>query len=212
MMPCADRCPSCRWVEKQAWLTFKETVDDYKKSIADADREIAHHDRALLRQRQLLAGGNQAVHDKLQADLDKHVALEQNLMRDIPKKEEGVERALQARKDADADVERAKDEVSHFLNVVQVQQNALANLNSQRTDPLAAFGKNVQSVLHEIDRGRWYGNKPVGPLGRYVKLKDPAYKDIVEANLGRLLCAFAVQDPRDRMQLQRILNDCERYV
>jgi chromosome segregation ATPase len=208
MMPCADRCPSCRWVGKQAWLTVKETVDDYKKSIADADREIAHHDRALLRQRQLLAGGNQAVHDKLQADLDKHVALEQNLMRDIPKKEEGVERALQARKDADADVERAKDEVSHFLEQVQLQQNALANLNSQRTDPLAAFGVNVQMVLQEIDRSRWYGNKPVGPLGRYVKLNEPAYKDLIEANLGQLLCAFAVQDPKDKAQLQRILEDC----
>jgi hypothetical protein len=149
---------------------------------------------------------------KKEDDLKKHEELEARLTRELPKKEEAVEHALRAREAADDRIQQTQYQLQDLDEKIGYDANTLRNLESRRTNELAAFGHGIENVLKDIDRARWAGAKPVGPLGRYVKLNDFAYKGLMEANLGSILCSFAVQDSRDRGQLQGILQNALRYV
>jgi hypothetical protein len=72
----------------------------------------------------------------------------------------------------------------------------------------APYGKDIKRVLTQIERMKWHGQKPVGPLGVYVKVKDPQkWAPLLRSQLGGYMTAFACTDARDRPQLKRLLHD-----
>ncbi|KAJ1920322.1 Structural maintenance of chromosomes protein 6 [Mycoemilia scoparia] len=79
-------------------------------------------------------------------------------------------------------------------------------LKKQQTNMLAAFGEGVPEVVAEIERQNWKGPKPLGPLGRYVKLRDSSWAAILETLLDRGLNAFMVQSHDDRRKLDSIMQ------
>jgi chromosome segregation ATPase len=64
--------------------------------------------------------------------------------------------------------------------------------------------------LRDIDehdkRGLWKGSKPVGPLGRHVKLIRKDYQQVIESLLYRTLNGFGVQTQEDVSLLLDILK------
>lgn len=183
-------------------------MTDQKRAIASADKDIAYNDREIARHRQAAEGGQDSAILRKEADLKKFEELEVKLQREVPKREEQVERAAEARRAADAKMAEANTTIQLINGEIYTCDSGLRSLATRKTNELAAYGQRVDMVLQEIDRAKWMGPKPVGPLGRYIKLKDFRYKELMEANLGNFLCAFAVQDSRDKFQLQKILNSC----
>jgi structural maintenance of chromosomes protein 6 len=79
---------------------------------------------------------------------------------------------------------------------------------------LNRFGRRIPEILKAIDGTSWTGAKPIGPLGRYVKLRPNCggYADIMKTQIGRTMFAFVVENGRDREQLLRILKAHGKYV
>ncbi|KAL1744412.1 hypothetical protein HDZ31DRAFT_82675 [Schizophyllum fasciatum] len=74
-------------------------------------------------------------------------------------------------------------------------------------DQFVNYGRNIQAVLHEIQQVRWAGETPLGPLGRYVKARDPRkWGMLLSWQMRGVLDAFVITDQRDRKQLQAILT------
>lgn len=72
---------------------------------------------------------------------------------------------------------------------------------------LAAYGNDVKALLDEIAHTKWVGEVPVGPLGLFVKVRDPEkWADLLRSQLRGLLTAFAVTDTRDRKTLSALLQ------
>ncbi|KAI0081596.1 P-loop containing nucleoside triphosphate hydrolase protein [Panus rudis PR-1116 ss-1] len=72
---------------------------------------------------------------------------------------------------------------------------------------LSVFGRNMDQVLREIERTRWKGEKPIGPFGAYVKVKDPqSWAYVLQVQLGQLMSGFAVSNVEDRAELDKILK------
>ena len=69
---------------------------------------------------------------------------------------------------------------------------------------LAVFGPHLAPMLAEMDvlfaRGQFKGDKPIGPLGRYIKMRDTTkWSTAIDAHIHPLnLFAFIVSDPRDK--------------
>lgn len=77
--------------------------------------------------------------------------------------------------------------------------------------PLAPYGHRMEELLQIVNRTRWGGEKPIGPLGVGVKLKDMKYQDVIHTQLGSLLSAFAVTTPGDARQLREIIKNCQQH-
>ncbi|KAH9980223.1 hypothetical protein BGW80DRAFT_1274148 [Lactifluus volemus] len=65
----------------------------------------------------------------------------------------------------DREIEIAKRSVLDFREQIQ-------RCVDQQNNSLAPYGRDLQKVLERIGRMKWHGQRPVGPLGVYVKVKD----------------------------------------
>ena len=67
-------------------------------------------------------------------------------------------------------------------------------------DRLASFGPEVKQMAELISRNhaRFRGNPPIGPVGAYIKLKDPRWSKAVGNALGRFASYFLVRKNADK--------------
>ncbi|XP_069584225.1 structural maintenance of chromosomes protein 6 isoform X2 [Ranitomeya imitator] len=111
---------------------------------------------------------------------------------------------------------REKEERSRFLNAERDQRQKVEGLKRQikefqdsRTDRLRRFGQHMPALLAEIDeayRQRRFKQKPIGPLGACIRLKDPQLALAVESCLKSLLLAFCCDNHQDERMLQSIMS------
>lgn len=62
---------------------------------------------------------------------------------------------------------------------------------------------NIRNILRAIDEERRFRERPVGPMGRHVKLLKPEWSSILEKSLAGTLNGFVVTSKAD----QNILSD-----
>ena len=82
----------------------------------------------------------------------------------------------------------------------------IQDLRGQKSDRLRAFGKNVPEVIRDIQKETRWRKQPVGPLGRYLKLKHMEFSETMEIVLGNFLNAFLVENHDDRRLMSAILE------
>ncbi|TFK26865.1 P-loop containing nucleoside triphosphate hydrolase protein [Coprinopsis marcescibilis] len=76
------------------------------------------------------------------------------------------------------------------------------------SDVYVPYGKDIANVVRKVGRCTWKGEQPIGPLGVFVKARDPKmWGDLLRTQLGGYLNAFVVTDPRDRPQLKKLLDE-----
>ncbi|XP_018430897.1 PREDICTED: structural maintenance of chromosomes protein 6-like [Nanorana parkeri] len=111
---------------------------------------------------------------------------------------------------------RDKEERSKLLNEERDLKHQIERLKRQikefqdsRTDRLRRFGPNMPSLLAAIDdayrQGR-FKEKPIGPLGACIRLKDPQLDLAVESCLKSLLLAFCCDNHQDERTLQNLMS------
>ena len=99
----------------------------------------------------------------------------------------------------DVQIQQARKEAG----VVRAQ---IGNLEKEQDNSLAPYGRDMKRVLDIIARTEWRGQRPVGPLGIYVKVKDQRWAGLMQTVIGSLMTAFAVTDPQDRQKLSQIMQ------
>ncbi|PWA00132.1 hypothetical protein BB558_003826 [Smittium angustum] len=82
----------------------------------------------------------------------------------------------------------------------------MERLKQQESDSLMAFGKATSKVVLEISKTRWNGMTPVGPIGKFIKLKDRKWSPVIETILDRTLNMFMVDNHGDRVLLDKIMK------
>uniref|UniRef100_A0A8C5R417 Structural maintenance of chromosomes protein 6 n=1 Tax=Leptobrachium leishanense TaxID=445787 RepID=A0A8C5R417_9ANUR len=98
----------------------------------------------------------------------------------------------------------------HDLEQKMEQHNRkLREFQDSRTDRLKRFGQNMPDLLAAIDeaaRNGQFKKKPVGPLGAYIRLKDPDLVLAIESCLKDLLKAFHCDNLQDEQTLLSIMS------
>jgi chromosome segregation ATPase len=107
--------------------------------------------------------------------------------------------------EADREIQAAKNSVIGVREQIQ-------RCKEQQNNSLVPYGQNLKKVLERIEGMRWHGQKPLGPLGVYVKLKDRVWADILRVVLGSHMSSFVVTDPRDLSMLKNVLRENGKYV
>ena len=125
----------------------------------------------------------------------------------------GSRAARTERERAEADFQACKGSHEGLRRELEACKAEMANVQTQldlvdqrEKNKLAPFGRNMEQVLAEIGRARWYGQTPVGPLGRFVRVREAKWAPVMRVRLGNLMSAFAITDSRDRKNLDQILR------
>lgn len=90
---------------------------------------------------------------------------------------------------------------------IQETESMIERCKQHEKNALIPYGKDIKGVLEQVKKMRWVGDAPLGPLGMYVKAKNPEiWGGLLRNQLGAHLTAFAVTDAKDRPQLKRLLE------
>ncbi|XP_069462028.1 structural maintenance of chromosomes protein 6 [Ambystoma mexicanum] len=104
---------------------------------------------------------------------------------------------------------RLKREESDVKATLEKQKRQLKELKDSKTDRLKRFGEYMPALLAAIDeehrRGR-FTEKPIGPLGACIRLKDPQLALAVECCLKSLLQSFCCDNHQDERMLQFLMS------
>lgn len=131
----------------------------------------------------------------------------------IEKAEEKL-RSLEAQaRDQEAAANDARREESIFQSACDQARNRILECQNQikvirdsEKNALAPYGNGMESIIKEVQKMRWHGQQPLGPLGRFVKLKDPRWADVLRVNLSGTMVSWAVTDAKDRAPLKALLE------
>jgi len=95
---------------------------------------------------------------------------------------------------------------------VQECEGQIKVARDSEKNALAPYGSGIEAVIREAQTMRWHGQQPLGPLGRFVKLKDSRWAAVLQKNISGAMVSWAVTDARDRGQLKALLERYGKYV
>ncbi|KLO12587.1 P-loop containing nucleoside triphosphate hydrolase protein [Schizopora paradoxa] len=117
-------------------------------------------------------------------------------------------RTEQGRQTELGDQIRAQEtEMANAQSTMNQCSNAIDRVVREMKNRLDVFGSNMEAVLARIRTQQWRGQIPTGPLGRFVTVKDPTWRHVLQTQIGQMMFAFAITDPADRPALKRILQE-----
>jgi chromosome segregation ATPase len=94
---------------------------------------------------------------------------------------------------------------------IQEMGDMIKQCKQQQQNEFAPYGRGIKELVGQIEKMKWFGEKPLGPLGRYVKVREPEkWAALLRSQLGQYLTAFAITDARDRPQLKRMLDQSQK--
>lgn len=119
---------------------------------------------------------------------------------------DGLRAAQDTQESIKQDGEAKDRELSEMKRKIINDQQMLERVKEAEKNKLVAYGTGIPQLLENIKRARWVGDTPLGPLGMFVKVKEPEkWADVLRCQLGNVLTAFAVTDARDQKTLKQML-------
>ncbi|KAH7345701.1 P-loop containing nucleoside triphosphate hydrolase protein [Rhizoctonia solani] len=153
-----------------------------------------------------LQDGRRELRDKLNLDMErvmKQTKAEESNLSECQANIKNLSQLIQTKQVEKREISASKDKLQNDINAAQ---HNIQRLEDSQRNAINKFGSNLHRALADIDQHTWKGQKPLGPLGQFVELKDGRWAEVMRIYLGTLMASFAVTDARDREPLSRILQ------
>ncbi|KAG7571500.1 hypothetical protein FFLO_00516 [Filobasidium floriforme] len=200
----------------------KTTEGTQRRAIADLSTSLVAKERSITeleqsRDAEIQRTGHAGFAEKQQELRNSKTDFETKLttvQKQLPSHDQKILDAKAAYDTAQSALRKCKGDKSQLEEFASRAQAQLAAAQREQSGAGQArinrYGQRLQAVYAEIDRARWEGGKPIGPLGLYVKVKagEEQYIKVIESALGNNLVAWAVRTASDRTQLMNIFKNC----
>jgi len=98
--------------------------------------------------------------------------------------------------------------VKELLGQVNQSQRAIQEYASTQKNRLLLFGRGADRLKHAIESTSGWTEKPIGPLGTYIQVKDKSWQAVLETVLGGSLGSYLVVNERDERMLRGLMSKC----
>ncbi|KAJ9604138.1 Structural maintenance of chromosomes protein 6 [Cladophialophora chaetospira] len=182
-----------------------------RDALKSVDKNIANRQNAIQQEEQRLAelhggGAAQRIAEREVAreavgtatsELEDHKAQKQNRLDEVKRMQ-----ALEAQA-----AETKKKEDDRVIELEKMINNLKANNKHSDT----AFHSNMPTLLQALQHETGFQERPIGPLGKHVKLLKPEWSFILEKSFGQTLNGFIVTTKRDETLLKNHMrrNRCD---
>jgi structural maintenance of chromosomes protein 6 len=89
---------------------------------------------------------------------------------------------------------------------VDQRKDDLDNLSRNSGQQDLAYHRELPTLLKAIQNERSFSERPIGPLGKHVRLLKPEWSSVLEKSFGATLNSFIVTNKRDMNALHGIMN------
>jgi len=176
-------------------------------SLNATNTQIVHLDTQIAAENARMAAHNQSKYEDTQRKLEEAreaVRNAESALETIKKQKQEQHTQNEALRSEGMTMDQEK---AQLQNNIQQCEGMIERSKQAEKNSLIPYGKNIKEVLEKVSTIKWVGDAPLGPLGIYVKAKDPkTWGDLLRSQLGGFLTAFAVTDARDRTTLKSLLQ------
>lgn len=175
-----------------------------KASMQENERKVKAIQNDIDKEVRLLEAANGGAQSVKQAEIEE---AEQQLTNT-----EGTQRQFEADipqlqdncKDAQAELERAAKLVADKGQEINAAKARLKNLGQGQGHPLSGFDPKLETLLRMINAERGFREKPIGPIGTHIKIRDPFWSQMLESIFGNTLNGFIVTSKADQQMLTNL--------
>ncbi|KAJ2871892.1 Structural maintenance of chromosomes protein 6 [Coemansia aciculifera] len=193
---------------KAALRRFKQTEADMNMEARSTRERISSLTAEIATERARMESKDQAGKEKLRlaiTALEDNIKEEEARIADLQAEQQTHEERSSVLRETKVGCHR---EVDKSRDLVTQTRTALEEMMRSTSNRLNAFGRGVVEALDMIDRAKWRNSKPIGPIGKFVKLRNPKFARIIETTLDKTLNAFLVESHADRATLDAIFRRC----
>lgn len=169
-----------------------DRVEEIKKKIRDEERRIEEVNGGANARKKMEMDEARKRLDDIEAQIEENRRLARAA-------EERKAAAAKEAADSKAALDRKKVEKA-------AAADRLRALERGRPGPWDGYEPAMQNLVSQIERDSGFEHKPVGPIGKYVRLLKPAWSSIIETTFGRALTAFVVTNKRDQARLSAMMG------
>lgn len=190
---------------------FEKKLDRYKGVIEDQKAEIEGAKSALgaLESDSPGANENNPMEDHLQnirqATETKTKALER-----VNHLTSCIENAMRSTDEISEQISSGSVRLRSLESRIKSVEGQVQSLKRSSNDSMSEFGgpniaKAIASIAEAYKNGK-FSSEPIGPIGRFLGLKNPRYARAVEAAIGHHLNTFLVANKKDMYALRMIFQ------
>ncbi|KAJ2016071.1 Structural maintenance of chromosomes protein 6 [Coemansia sp. S680] len=193
---------------KVALRRFKLTEADMNMEARSTRERISSLTAEIATERARMESKDQAGKEKLRlaiTALEDNIKEEEARIADLQAEQKTFEERSSVLRETKVGCHREADKCRDLVTQTRAGLEEMMRSTSNR---LNAFGRGVVEALDMIDRAQWRNSKPIGPIGRFVKLRNPKFSRIIETTLDKTLDAFLVESHADRVTLDAIFRRC----
>ncbi|KAK6364969.1 Structural maintenance of chromosomes protein 6 [Exophiala oligosperma] len=198
----------------------KADQDDIKKETHDAHAEQRNIRSELQAADETIRAKTQEIEQEEQrlAELNgggaaRRIAELQNAHEALKEAKQAEDDHKRQRNEREADIERmggletaAQEALTNHQERLRQQKNNLQQLSRNRANADLAFHPNMPTLLKALATDAGFQERPIGPLGKHVRLLKPEWSSIIEKSFGNTLNAFIVTNKRDEKHLSDVMR------
>ncbi|KAJ2747378.1 Structural maintenance of chromosomes protein 6 [Coemansia sp. BCRC 34301] len=194
---------------RTALRRFKQTEADMNVEARSTRERITSLTAELKTERARLESKDQAGKERLRlaiTALEDTIKEEEARIGDLQAEQQTLEQRTTVLRETKAGCHREADKSRSLVTRTNANLEEMLRSTSNRMN---AFGQGVVEALELIDSAQWHNSKPIGPIGKFVKLRDPKWSRVVETTLDKSLNSFLVESHADRVTLDAIFRRCK---
>ncbi|KAK6454161.1 P-loop containing nucleoside triphosphate hydrolase protein [Scheffersomyces xylosifermentans] len=204
---------------KVRYETAKQKREDIRNTLVQTDEEIAknirdveqtkttiENNRKLIEEEQKrideINGGSKEALRTFREELEQEAVGLEEQRREIRSTLDNLETR------DNPEIVNVQKDIKNSDNRIRALKQNRAGIQASQRDQYAAWGNNINNVIHKIRETTGWHKEPIGPLGVSVEVK-PEYsewKPLLNAVLNKTLDSFLVCDEHDRRILEGILK------
>ncbi|KAK5942661.1 Structural maintenance of chromosomes protein 6 [Knufia obscura] len=198
--------------------SVQSELDDAKKDMANAQAEVRDVGAAVKNHSQLIGRQEKAIADEEQRLLEANGG---GAARRLLELEAAKSNARQVREDwnghragrqeIEQNIKNAKVRVAENLverdrcqQNVDSQRDKIREMEANRDNQSTGFRRNTDRLEQAIERESRWQRKPIGPVGKHVKLLRPEWSSILERTFGNTLGGFVAFSKQDMDLLKKL--------
>jgi len=191
---------------KEKLMESQSQRRDIQGEVLTAQKNVKRLKDQIEQERDKIASADNGRHAQKMEEIQSAEEELESLSEQIQQKSSQSRQLDVAKSDVDAELVEVKDAYEQSQEAVRGSQQRIAFLESEKGDWTKAYSPKLQNLLNAIAQEKRFRDKPVGPLGRHVKLLKPKWADILEQQAGRALNAFAVTSKADQTLLSQLMQ------
>jgi chromosome segregation ATPase len=214
LAPLKDRVSGIKHQQRDITNVLNETTQELQaiaNNMQDTDKKIREFQERIDTENQKLSGDHRELNRIRETKITALENKKEGLIRSMDEISQRMDELQNQMSETDQLKRRQEHHLQDIGNECKGIQDRIRQVNSQKQNSLLAYGREMPNVVKAIDeydkRNMWKGAKPIGPFGKFVKLENRKYKDVVETILNKMLNSFGVDNSEDFQTLKKIFRD-----